>query len=104
MIVKVSNPTAKAKAILVEGGHAMVGPGESVEIDVTFGKEKAAQYEAAGLVFSTVKETSDDVVKGGKTATVAPTAPVISPTSTTPPATPPVAPVVASTPPKGKKD
>jgi hypothetical protein len=100
VIVKATNPTTRAKAILIEGGHAIVGPGKSVEIDVSFGKEKAALYERAGIVFTTVEEDTEADGKKVATATQAPVTPPTPPKVGKAPVAPPVAADTA----KAKKD
>jgi hypothetical protein len=116
VIVTATNPTSTAKAILIKGGHAIVGPGKIVEIDVQFGKEKAAFYEAAGIVFTASSSTTpvDELVVHGTAAPVVapvapppPTAPVVAaPTVADAPATPTTPAKVSepTKPPKSKKD
>jgi len=60
--VKVTNPTNKAKAVRIAGGHAILKPGKSEGLEVNFTDEERARYVEAGLVFKVAKGEDKDAL------------------------------------------
>ena len=54
--VVVGNPTHRAKAVRIAGGHAIIEPGKSEALTLMLSAEEVARYEAAGLTFKAAKE------------------------------------------------
>lgn len=63
MMVSVKNPTTKAKAVRIAGGHQVIAPDKSEKVDVVFDDVEKARYEKAGLVFGDPKAESDGKTK-----------------------------------------
>ena len=51
----VGNPTARAKAVRIAGGHVIVEPGKTVTLDNPLSDDDVARYEAVGLTFAAAK-------------------------------------------------
>jgi len=51
----VGNPTARAKAVRIAGGHAIVEPGTTVTLDDSLSDADVLRYEAVGLTFPKAK-------------------------------------------------
>ena len=55
MIVK--NPTSRAKAVRIAGGHVIIEPGKTEKLDDPLSDEYVDLYEAVGLTFATAMPT-----------------------------------------------
>ena len=53
MIVK--NPTSRAKAVRIAGGHVIIEPGKTEKLDDPLSDEDVDRYEAVGLTFPAPK-------------------------------------------------
>ena len=51
----VENPTPRAKAVRIAGGHVIVEPGKTVTLDNSLSDDDVARYEAVGLLFAAAK-------------------------------------------------
>ena len=51
----VGNPTARAKAVRIAGGHVIIEPGKTETFDDALSDADVARYKAVGLTFPTAK-------------------------------------------------
>jgi hypothetical protein len=58
----VGNPTARAKAVRIAGGHVIIEPGKTETFDDALSDADVARYKAVGLTFPTAKAKADAAV------------------------------------------
>ena len=55
----VGNPTARAKAVRIAGGHVIIEPGKTETLDNPLSEADVARYKAVGLTFPTAKAAAE---------------------------------------------
>ena len=55
----VGNPTARAKAVRIAGGHVIIEPGKTETFDDALSDADVARYKAVGLTFPTAKAAAE---------------------------------------------
>jgi len=55
----IGNPTARAKAVRIAGGHVIIKQGNTETLDNPLSEADVARYKAVGLTFPTAKAESD---------------------------------------------
>jgi hypothetical protein len=58
----VGNPTARAKAVRIAGGHVIIEPGKTETFDDALSDADVARYKAVGLTFPTAEIEADAAV------------------------------------------
>ena len=48
----IGNPTARAKAVRIAGGHVIIDPGKTETLDNALSDADVARYKAVGLTFA----------------------------------------------------
>jgi len=56
----VTNPTSRAKAVRIAGGHFVIEPGKTEKLDDPLSDEDVLRYKAVGLTFPTPKQAEAD--------------------------------------------
>ena len=54
----VGNPTARAKAVRIAGGHVIIEPGKTETLDDPLSEADVLRYNAVGLTFPTPKQAN----------------------------------------------
>ena len=86
-LFKVTNPTTKAKAVRIAGGHSIVDAGKSKEMDLDLTDDEGLRYVAAGLKFKPLSDdenTTPKSVKGDAGVTPTQNTKAAAPTPPTP--------------------
>jgi len=55
----IGNPTARAKAVRIAGGHVIIEQGKTETLDNPLSEADVARYKAVGLTFPTAKAEAD---------------------------------------------
>ena len=62
----IGNPTARAKAVRIAGGHVIIEPGKTETLDNPLSEADVARYKAVGLTFPTAKAAQTAMPTGKK--------------------------------------
>ena len=67
----VGNPTARAKAVRIAGGHVIIEPGKTETFDDALSDADVARYKAVGLTFPTANTAAKADAKAESDAAAA---------------------------------
>ena len=55
----IGNPTARAKAVRIAGGHVIIEPGKTETLDNPLSEADVARYNVVGLTFPTANAAAE---------------------------------------------